>query len=81
MRIDPEIDYTDKVAVKKLVKDIELAIKANEIKKSRICKMAGMHITTYSRFKNCEKWYVTEARCRALVEAVNKFHDEPVTQE
>ncbi len=80
MIVNPEIDYTDKVAVKKLIKDIEKAIKENNVKKSKICTMCKMHITTYSNFRRGSKWYVTEDRCRVLAGAVNKFHEEPVTE-
>lgn len=76
MKLDPEIDYTDKEAVRAMLVDIEAAIKDNGLKKEKLCDMVGICRETYSKFKRGDRFYVSEDRVRLIVSAINKFHIE-----
>ena len=75
MFINPDIDYKDRNAVYLLTKQIEAAIKENGIKKTKLCEILGIHISDYSKFKSGAKWSKKEAKIRAIIEVVNKFHN------
>lgn len=74
MKINPDINYESAKEVRKLLSDIELAIKENGIKKVNMCDSIGMHKTVYSQFAKGAKYQVSEERCRKVVEYINKRH-------
>ena len=72
MKIDPEIDYTDTEAVRKILSDIRAALDDSGIKHSKAADDLNVNPSTFSQFLKGEKYRVTEYFIRKTVTYVNK---------